>query len=113
MPYFQTQIVNAYPDSLVQVLAFNQDAPNRTILANHPLLQPLTYPLLYDSTAAGRGLTFQEYQTGALPTILLVNQAGVVMERFDGAATAEDFLPEMAIIEAAIDSLLANPPGGP
>jgi hypothetical protein len=112
MPYFQSHITDAYADSLVEVIAFNQDAPNSTVLRNFPPFQPLTYPLLYDSTDAGKGATFEEYETAALPTILLINQDGLVIERFDGAAAPATFEPEMEIIEAAIDSLLAHPPQG-
>lgn len=69
---------------------------------------PITYPMLFDST----GATFENYGAAEelLPSVFVIDQAGIIRIRADGINEAEPFEEEMASITAMIDELIANPP---
>ena len=51
----------------------------------------ISYPVLHDSTAA----TQLAYEVSALPSILLVDRAGVIRQRYSGAPSAETLIAEL------------------
>jgi len=73
----------------------------------------ITFPMLYDEYDEVLGGTFQAYDSGTLlPSIFLIDQAGIIQIRSDGIDMPDAFAEEMEEILAAIDELLENPPGG-
>lgn len=79
-------------------------APDTTVIKDIPI----TFPMLSDST----GATFENYGAAEdlLPSVFVIDQAGIIRIRADGIKTAEPFEEEMAQIEAMIDELITNPP---
>jgi alkyl hydroperoxide reductase subunit AhpC len=69
---------------------------------------PVTLPMLFDST----GATFENYGAAELllPSVFVIDQAGIIRLRADGIKEPEPFEEEMTSILAMIDELIANPP---
>lgn len=82
-------------------------APNTVI---KPI--PITFPLCYDEMGGEVGQMFVAYAVGLRPSMFLIDQVGQIRLRYDGASSAEQFLPHLEEIKSMIAELLANPPTG-
>lgn len=79
------QVAQQLADAKVRVYGINAEgmAPER--VSGVSAAWGMRYPVVHDPTAA----TQVAYGVSALPTLFLVDRAGIVRERFDGAPSAE------------------------
>jgi hypothetical protein len=125
MPTFQDSLEEIFPHDQVQVIALNKDAPPIPPGPVHWLqnyinfvgnisvywkADTLTYPMVYDSTHA----IFTDYEAGTLenplPSLFLVDQAGKIRLRSNGASEEGPFVIEFNAVMDSIRGLLDNPP---
>jgi hypothetical protein len=122
MPTFQDSLEEVFSHDQVQVIALNGNAPslywlNWYVNLEGPLPQSiytkpdtLTYPMVYDTNQT----VFTAYEANTLenplPCIFLVDQAGKIRLRSNGASEEPQFLPEFAAIMDSLRWLLDNPP---
>ena len=66
----------------------------------------------YADPSDSTGTVFEEYEAPfeLLPSVFLIDQAGIIQIRADGVNEPEPFEEEMTEILAMIDELIANPP---
>lgn len=121
MPTYQDSIAEVYPETQVQVIALNHDAPLNPSpvqrlrnyvnyignLSGYQKTDTLDYPMVYDAS----GTIFNSYNAGSnLPGIFLIDQTGKIRLRYDGASTAPAFWPEFNAIMDTTRWLLDHPP---
>jgi alkyl hydroperoxide reductase subunit AhpC len=122
MPTYQDSLEEVFPPDQVQVIALNGNAPSLYWLnwyvnlegllpgTNYTKPDTLTYPMIYDTTQT----VFTAYEANTLenplPCIFLIDQAGKIRLRSNGASEEPLFLPEFTAIMDSIRGLLDNPP---
>ena len=124
MPTFQDSLTEIYPESQVQVVTLNKDAPPLGQgavalqlyvnfignISTYYKADTLKYPMIYNPS----GSAFTAYDAGTstnpLPCIFLIDQNGKIRLRNNGASQENQFWPEFTQIMDTTRWLLDHPP---